>query len=281
MQYRAFGPTSAQVSVIGQGTWNMESLSSQDFSRVIHRGLELGMTHIDTAEMYGNGRVEALLGQTIRRERDNLFLVSKVLPSNASRDKTIQACEQSLKRLKTEYLDCYLLHWLGPYPLEETFAAFEELQENGKIRWWGMSNVDEHTLARAIKSTSPGHITCNQVLYHLQERAIEHAVLPFCEQQKVTLVGYSPFGSGRFPAADSKAGQVLSAIAKRYSASPRQIALAFLIRHPSMFVIPQTSQISHVEDNALAAEIVLSEEDIQQIDLAFPLGPPREGIPTL
>ncbi|MEX0829278.1 MAG: aldo/keto reductase [Nitrospirales bacterium] len=281
MKYRHFGPTDIPVSVIGQGTWNMETLSNREFSRVIHRGLELGMTHIDTAEMYGDGQVEVLLGKTMKKDRDNLFLVSKVLPSNASRKGTIQACERSLQRLKTEYLDCYLLHWLGPHPLEETFAAFEELQDARKIRSWGMSNVDEHELARAIELASNEHMTYNQVLYHLKERAIEHAVLPFCAQHDVALVAYSPFGSGRFPSANSRAGRMLAAIAKRHSASPRQIALAFLIRHPSVFAIPQTSQVSHVEDNALAARIVLTDDDITMLDRAFPLGSRREGIPTL
>lgn len=259
----------------------MESLSSRDFSRVIHRGLDLGMTHIDTAEMYGNGQVETLLGKTIQQERNQLFLVSKVLPSNASRKQTIQACERSLQRLKTEYLDCYLLHWLGSYPLEETFAAFEALQEAGKIRSWGMSNVDEHELARAMESSSTRQIVCNQVLYHLKERAVEHAVLPFCAQHDVALVAYSPFGSGQFPAANSRAGRILDTIANRHAATPRQIALAFLIRHPSVFAIPQTSQIAHVEDNARAAEIILSDDDIEHINQAFPIGPRREGIPTL
>lgn len=281
MKYRSFGPTSTKVSIIGQGTWNMESLSTQDFSRIIHRGWDAGMTHIDTAEMYGNGRVESLLGKTIQKERDQLFLVSKVLPSNASRKGTLKACEQSLQRLKTDYVDCYLLHWLGPYPLEDTFAGFDELQNSGKIRSWGMSNVDEHTLARAMQLTSTQQIVCNQVLYHLQERAVEHAVLPFCAEQKVALVAYSPFGSGQFPAADSRPGQILTAIAKQHSATPRQIALAFLIRHPAVFAIPKTSDISHVEENARAAEIVLSDQDVEQIDQAFPLGPRREGIPTL
>jgi aryl-alcohol dehydrogenase-like predicted oxidoreductase len=182
MKYRTFGHTSTKVSVLGQGTWNMESLSNRDFSRVIHRGLELGMTHIDTAEMYGDGRVEVLLGKTMKKERDNLFLVSKVLPSNVSRKGTIQACERSLQRLKTEYLYCSLLHWLGPYPLEETFVPFEELQPFGKIRSWGMRNVYKHTLATARQLTSNRQIVCNQVPYHLQERTIEHAVLPFCSQ---------------------------------------------------------------------------------------------------
>jgi diketogulonate reductase-like aldo/keto reductase len=183
--------------------------------------------------------------------------------------------------LQTDYLDCYLLHWLGSYPLEETVAAFEELQEAGKIRSWGMSNIDESGMARVLKLTPSRRMTCNQVLYHLKERAIEHAVLPFCAANAVALVAYSPFGSGRYPSADDPDGRVLSAIARRHSASPRQIALAFLIRHPSVFAIPKASQISHVEENALAAQIVLSDEDIEQIEQTFPLGRRRKGLPTL
>lgn len=253
MKHRQFGPTEFSVPVIGQGTWNMEALSTREFSTIIEHGLQLGMTHIDTAEMYGNGQVETLLGKTIPQWRDQFFLVSKVLPSNASRKNTRKACEQSLRRLKTDYLDCYLLHSLGPHPLEETFAAFEELQKDGKIRSWGLSNVDETALTRALTLTEPKRITCNQVLYHLKERAIEHAVLPFCARQNIAVVAYSPFGSGSFPSATSNAGKVLSDIALTYEASPRQIALAFLLRNPFVFVIPQTSQISHVEDNARRA----------------------------
>jgi diketogulonate reductase-like aldo/keto reductase len=231
--------------------------------------------------MYGDGRVEILLGKAIPNQRDKIFLVSKVLPTNASREQTVQACERSLRRLQTDYLDCYLLHWLGSYPLEETIAAFEELQEAGKIRSWGMSNIDESGMARVLKLTPSPRMSCNQVLYHLKERAIEHAVLPFCAANAVALVAYSPFGSGRFPSADDPDGRVLSAIARRHLASPRQIALAFLIRHPSVFAIPKAAQISHVEENALAAQIVLSDEDIEQIEQTFPLGRRRKGIPTL
>ncbi len=281
MKYRNFGPIGRSVSVIGQGTWNMESLSSQEFSTLIHQGLDAGMTHIDTAEMYGDGRVEILLGKTIPERRSEIFLVSKVLPSNASRKKTVQACERSLRRLRTDYLDCYLLHWPGSHPLEETVAAFEELQDAGKIRSWGVSNFDEEDLAQAVAVTVKQRISCNQVLYHLKERAIEHAVQPFCVKQTMAVVAYSPFGSGRFPASTSNAGKGLSAIAHQHSASPRQIALAFLIRHPSVFAIPQTSQIAHVRENALAADIVLSDDAVKQIEQVFPLDRRRKGIPTL
>lgn len=281
MKYRHFGPTDIPVSVIGQGTWNMESLQTREFSKVIHQGLDYGMTHIDTAEMYGEGRVEVLLGKAIDRRRDKIFLVSKVLPSNASRKKTIRACERSLRRLQTDYLDCYLLHWPGSHPLEETLSAFQELQENGKIRSWGVSNFDETDLARAMQISTNQRMSCNQVLYHLKERAIEHNVLPNCARNKMALVAYSPFGSGRFPSPHSHPGRVLSKIAEHHSASPRQIALAFLIRHPFVFAIPQTSQLSHVKENSLAPQIVLTDKDIKMLDQAFPLGPRQKGIPTL
>jgi diketogulonate reductase-like aldo/keto reductase len=231
--------------------------------------------------MYGDGRVEILLGKTIPERRSEIFLVSKVLPSNASRKKTIQACERSLRRLQTDYLDSYLLHWPGPHPLEETFAAFEELQDAGKIRSWGVSNFDDEDLSHAVKVAAKQRISCNQVLYHLKERAIENAVQPFCVKHTMAVVAYSPFGSGRFPASTSKAGKDLSEIANQYSASPRQIALAFLIRHPSVFAIPQTSQVCHVQENALAADIVLSDNAVKQIEQIFPLGRHRRGIPTL
>jgi diketogulonate reductase-like aldo/keto reductase len=281
VKYRRFGNIPTQVSVIGLGTWNMESLSTEDFSEVIHQGLDYGMTHIDTAEMYGEGRVEILLGKAIHQRRDNIFLVSKVLPSNAARKKTILACERSLRRLQTDYLDCYLLHWPGSHPLEETLSAFQKLQENGKIRSWGVSNFNETDLARAMAVRTNHRMTCNQVLYHLKERAIEHSVLPFCEQNEMVVVAYSPFGSGRFPSPGSHSGRMLSEIAATHSASPRQIALAFLIRHPSVFAIPQTSQLAHVEENALAAQIILTDEDVKKLDQAFPLGSRPDGIPTL
>ncbi len=162
--------------------------------------------------------------------RDRVFIVSKVLPSNASRKGTIAACERSLKALKTDYLDCYLLHWRGSYPLEETFAAFEELKAAGKIRSWGVSNFDEDDLAEALSIAGKGKIACNQVLYHLRERAIEHAVIPWCEQHNVAVVAYSPFGQMASPALTTPGGKVLAEIADARDATPRQVALAFLTR---------------------------------------------------
>ncbi|HEX5720368.1 MAG TPA: aldo/keto reductase [Thermoanaerobaculia bacterium] len=281
MKHRAFGPTGTQVSVIGQGTWNMEKDDRQSAVASLRRGLELGMNHIDTAEMYGDGKVEEIVGEAIAGRRDDVFLVSKVLPQNASRKGTIEACERGLRHLRTDRLDCYLLHWEGPYPLADTFAAFEELRNAGKIRSWGVSNFDEEWLSDALEIAGEGKVVCNQVLYHLQERAIEHAVIPFCEEHGIAVVAYSPFGSGEFPSPGSRGGRVLSEIAEAHGASPRQIALAFLVRRPFLFAIPKTSDPVHAKDNAAAADIDLSDEEVRRIDEAFPLGQRRKGVPTL
>lgn len=276
MRYRAFGPTRTQVSVIGQGTWNMERDDRRSAIASLRRGLDLGMNHIDTAEMYGNGKVEEIVGEAIAGRRDEVFLVSKVLPQNAARKGTIEACERSLRHLRTDRLDCYLLHWEGPHPLADTFAAFEELRNAGKIRSWGVSNFDEERLADALEIAGEGQVVCNQVLYHLEERAIEHAVIPYCEKLGIAVVAYSPFGSGTF-----RGGRVLSEIAEARGSTPRQIALAFLVRRPSVFAIPKTSDPGHAEENAAAAGIDLTDEEIRRIEEAFPLGRRRKGVPTL
>ena len=276
MRHRVFGPTGAQVSIIGQGTWNMERDDRRSAVASLRRGLDLGMNHIDTAEMYGNGKVEEIVGEAIAGRRDEVFLVSKVLPQNASRKGTIEACERSLRHLRTDRLDCYLLHWEGPHPLADTFAAFEELRNAGKIRSWGVSNFDEEWLADSLEIAGEGKVACDQVLYHLEERTIEHAVIPTCEEHGIAVVAYSPFGSGKF-----RGGRVLSAIAEARGATPRQIALAFLVRRPSLFAIPKTSDPGHAEENAAAAGIELSDEEVRRIDEAFPLGRRRKGVPTL
>ena len=195
------------------------------------------MTHIDTAEMYGDA--ELVIADAIAGKRDELFLVSKVLPSNASRRGTITACERSLKRLKTDRLDCYLLHWRGSYPLADTVAAFDELKRAGKIRSWGVSNFDADDLDELLEVAGEGKIACNQVLYHLQERAIEHAVIPWCEQHGVAVVAYSPFGHNDFPSPRSAGGKVLQKIADAHKATPRQVALSFLTRETPVFAIPK------------------------------------------
>lgn len=281
MERRPFGPTGARIPAIGQGTWQMEADDRRTAVVALRRGLDLGLAHVDTAEMYGAGGVEELVGEAIAGRRDDVFLVSKVLPRNASRAGTIAACEASLRRLKTDRLDCYLLHWPGSYPLADTIAAFEQLVADGKIRAWGVSNFDVAELAAALRIAGPGRIACNQVLYHLEERAIEHEVLPWCERHGVALVGYSPFGSGHFPAAASAGGRVLRAIAKARGATPRQVALAFLVRRPGLFTIPKAARLEHVIDNAGAGALALSEHELARIDAAFPRGRRRRGVPTL
>jgi diketogulonate reductase-like aldo/keto reductase len=280
MSKRRFG-RAGDVAAIGQGTWNMERDDREAAVAALRKGLDLGMTHIDTAEMYGSGAVEEVVREAISGRRDEVFLVSKVLPQHASFEGTRRACEKSLRRLGTDRLDCYLLHWPGSHPVSETIRAFEELEREGKIRTWGVSNFDVSDLDEAAESGGAHGIACNQVLYHLGERAIEHAVLPWCERHRVALVAYSPFGSGDFPSAKSPGGRVLAEIAHARGATPRQVALAFLLRNPSVFVIPKTSDVSHAAENAGAAKVALSVEDLRRIDEAFPRGKPRGSLPTL
>ncbi len=279
MRSEKFGSGQPDVSVIGQGSWYIDRGDRKRAVAALRRGIDLGMTHIDTAEMYGDA--ELVIAEAIAGRRDELFLVSKVLPSNASRRGTIAACERSLARLKTDRLDCYLLHWRGSYPLTETVAAFEQLVGAGKIRSWGVSNFDTGDLDEMLAVAGKGKIACNQVLYHLQERAIEHAVIPWCEQLGVAVVAYSPFGHDNFPSARSKAGQVLGTIAEAHGASPRQIALAFLTRKPAVFAIPKASSEEHAADNAAAGKLSLSDSEVAALDKAFPRGSKPRGLPML
>ena len=279
MQQRKFGGGGPEVSVIGQGTWYVDRGHRKTAVDALRRGLDLGMTHIDTAEMYGDA--ELVVAEAIAGRRDEVFLVSKVLPSNASRRGTVTACERSLARLKTDRLDCYLLHWRGSYPLAETVAAFEQLVAAGKIRSWGVSNFDTGDLDEMLSVAGKGRIACNQVLYHLQERAIEHAVIPWCERHGVAVVAYSPFGHDEFPSPRSKAGETLQKIAEARGASPRQIALSFLTRDPQVFAIPKASTPEHAADNAAAGKVTLNESEIAALDKAFPRGPKPRGLPML
>src|SRR5689334_5789700 len=226
MQKRPFRANGPDVPIVGQGTWYIERSKRSTAVAALRRGLDLGMTHIDTAELYGSGVAEEIVGEAIAGRRDEVFLVSKVMPSNASRAGTIAACERSLKRLKTDRLDCYLLHWRGRYALADTIAAFEELTARGLIRSWGVSNFDVDDLEEARAIAGEGKIACNQVLYHLEERGIEHGVLPWCAKHGVALVGYSPFGHNSFPRESSPGGRVLAAVGKAHGATPRQVALA-------------------------------------------------------
>jgi diketogulonate reductase-like aldo/keto reductase len=274
MRSRRFGCTGVDVPVLGIGTWKMERDDSASAVAALRRAVELGMSHIDTAEMYGNGLVEMIVREAIAGLRERVFLTSKVLPSNATHEATIHACEDSLARMKTDYLDLYLLHWRGDTPLAETFGAFEALREQGKIRAWGVSNFDTDDLTEALAVAGPNKIACNQVLYHLEDRTIEHAVIPWCEQHDVAVVAYSPFGSRRgFPKS-----QALAMLAPQFDATPRALALAFLAQRA--FVIPKSSSVTHVEQLAPAGDLELDADTITAIDAAFPLGPWR-GLPSI
>ena len=280
MEMHPFGPTQRQVPAIGQGTWYIERAQRASAVAALRRGLDLGLQHIDTAEMYGSGAAEEVVGEAIAGRREEVFLVSKVLPQNASLRGTLAACEQSLKRLRTDRLDCYLLHWRGQHPLEQTIAAFEQLQQAGKIASWGVSNFDVRDLDEVIAIAGAGKLACNQVLYHLQERAIEHAVLPWCEKHGVALVGYSPFGHNDFPGPRTAGGRVLEEIARAHRASARQIALRFLTRRPALFTIPKASTAQHTEDNAGVGDLQFNAAEIARLESAFPLGS-RRSLPML
>lgn len=281
MRYNSFGPTGRQVSVIGMGTWHLDEADRASAIATLRRGLDLGINHIDTAEMYGSGVAEQMVGEAIVGRREEVFLVSKVLPYNASRSGTRLACERSLARMRTDRLDCYLLHWRGQHPLAETIAAFEALRHEGKILSWGVSNFDSDDLEEALSIAGAGRSACNQVLYNLPERRIEHRVLPWCEQHSVALTGYTPFAQSRFPGPHTAGGRVLAEIANARNATPRQVALAFLVRRPSLFAIPKASTLQHVEDNAGAGDLVLSEAEIALIDAAFARGARAAGLPML
>jgi diketogulonate reductase-like aldo/keto reductase len=247
----------------------------------LRRGLELGLTHIDTAELYGSGEVERLVGEAIAGRREKVFLVSKVVPEHASYEGTLRACENSLRRLRTEWLDSYLLHWPGSHPIADTIRAFERLERDRKIRSWGVSNFDVGDLDEAMSIAGPGRIACNQVLYNLDERAVENAVLPWCARHGVALVAYSPFGAGRFPSPSSPRGRALSEVARARGTTPHQVALAFLLREPSVLTIPKAGRRAHVEDVAGAADLALSVEEIRRLDAAFPRPKSGGALPVL
>ncbi len=266
MLSRDFDTTGKEVSVIGQGSWQMKKSGLE----ALRAGIELGMMHIDTAEMYTGA--EEIVAAAIRGRRKEIFLVSKVLPSNASSKGTLRSCDASLKRLNTDYLDLYLLHWWsGSHPIAETMRAMEELVAAGKVRHVGVSNLDVGQLKQAQKALTRERIVCNQVLYHLRSRGIENRLLPYCESEGIAIVGYSPFGNGDFPSAASKQGKTLATIAERHGKTPRQVALNFLTRRPSLFTIPKAGNVDHVRENAGGSGWKLTPEDLKLIDEVFPL----------
>ena len=280
MQHRPFGPTGRDVSVVGQGTWYIDNADRSQAVAALRRGLDLGMSHIDTAEMYGDA--ELVVAEAVESRRQEAFLVSKVLPNHATARGVVEACERSLRRLRTDRLDVYLLHWRGGVPLAETVAGMARLVEAGKIAAWGVSNFDEDDLEELWSECdgAPAPV-CNQVLYHLQERAIEHAVIPWCEAHRLATVAYSPFGHDDFPSPASPGGRVLAEIAAAHDAAPRQVALAFLTRRPSLFAIPKAADARHVESNAAAGDLQLREAEIARLEQAFPLGRKPRSLPMI
>jgi diketogulonate reductase-like aldo/keto reductase len=282
MESRQFGSLLRRVPEIGQGTWDIEHGSATTAVEALRRGIDLGLTHIDTAEMYGSGKAERLIAKAIAGRRKDVFLVSKVLPSNGSRKGVVQACEASLARLNTDRLDCYLLHWRGSHPLSETVGAFEQLMRDGKILSWGVSNFDVEDLEEVCKISVSQPPACNQVLYHLEQRAIEHAVIPWCASRGVAVVAYSPFGSkSGFPAPKSPGGRVLQQMAEQHGATARQVALRFLLRNPSVLAISKASTLEHVVDNAKAGDLALTDAEVARIEEAFPRGPRPRSLPTI
>ncbi|HWS19944.1 MAG TPA: aldo/keto reductase [Nitrososphaera sp.] len=284
MLRRKFGWTGLDVPMIGMGTWMIEGRRSKDAERqaieALRLGLQLGMKHIDTAEMYGNGRTEELVAEAVDGRREEVFLVSKVLPSNASYEGTLKACKRSLKRLKTDFLDLYLLHWpSSEHPIEETMRAMEKLVDDGMIKFIGVSNFDVEQLREAQNALRKYRIACNQVLYHLAYRGIELNLLPYCAKNEIAIVGYSPFGHGNFPSSHNRGGKVLAEIAKTHNRSVRQVALNFLTLHSNLFTIPKAGNPDHIQENSDAVgDWKLTDEDIAAIDRAFPLPRPDKPL---
>lgn len=265
-------PSGDRIAVFGQGTWRMGEQTGQRAAEVaaLRFGLDLGIGLIDTAEMYGGGGAEEIVGEAIASRRDDAFLVSKVLPSNASGNGAIAACERSLKRLRTDRLDLYLLHWRGNFPLEHTVAAFETLVRAGKIRHWGVSNFDMDDMA-ALDAVPDGEsCAANQVLYNLTRRGIEYDLMPLCRERRMPVMAYSPIEQGRM-----LRNTALRAVAKTHGVSPAQIALAWLLRQDGVIVIPKAVTPDHVRENVAALDIVLTQDDLAALDRACP--PPKKA----
>src|SRR5882672_3431544 len=259
--------TGEKVPVLGLGTWRMGERKSERAAelKAVRLGLELGLRLIDTAEMYGEGVAEEIVGEAMGNLRDEIYLVSKVYPHNASRKGAVAACERSLKRLGTDRLDLYLLHWRGSHPLAETVEAFEALKKAGKIRSWGVSNLDAGDLDELAGVANGGNCASNQVLYHLGSRGLEWQLLPKCQKAKIMVMAYSPLGQGpllRKPA--------LGKVASKHACDPAAVALAWVLRHPGVITIPKATQPEHVRANLKAIGVKLDAEDLAALDAAFP-----------
>jgi diketogulonate reductase-like aldo/keto reductase len=271
-------PSGEAVPILGQGTWFMGDKPRQRKDEIasLQLGIDLGMSLIDTAEMYGDGAAEELVGEAITGRREGVFVVSKVLPSNATRRGTIAACERSLARLKTDWLDLYLLHWRGGTPLAETLAAFEELVHAGKIRHWGISNFDNGDMKELVRLRGGSSTATNQVLYNLTRRGIEHDLLPWCQEHGVPVMAYSPIEQGRL-----LGHHALQEVADRHAATPAQVGLAWVLRQDRVIAIPKAGTVAHVRENRGALDIALTAEDIKALDRAFPPPTGPQGLEML
>jgi diketogulonate reductase-like aldo/keto reductase len=263
-----------RVPALGQGTWNMGESAARaaDEVRALQHGIDLGMTLIDTAEMYGDGGAEKVVGKAIAGRRDAVYLVSKVLPFNASRAGTVKACEASLKRLQVERIDLYLLHWRGTHPFAATIDAMETLIDQGKIGAWGVSNLDLDDMQELLEQDNGHHVQVNQVLYNLSRRGVEFDLLPFGAEQNIALMAYSPIEQGRI-----LKDAALAAVAKRHGATPAQVALAWTLRRPGVISIPKASTVQHVQDNRACLDLILDATDLAELDRAF--APPKKRRP--
>lgn len=258
------------MPALGQGTWGWAEHPHRraDELEALRLGLDLGMTLVDTAEMYADGGAEALVGEGIAGRRDEVFLVDKVLPGNATRQGTMEACRRSLRRLRTDRIDLYLLHWRGRLPLDETVAAFEDLVRGGEIRHWGVSNFDTRDLADLAGVAGGGDIETDQVLYNLSRRGPEFGLIPYCRQRGLAVMAYSPVDQGRLLGRPA-----LMEVARRHGITPARVALAWVLRSDGMIAIPRAGTLEHVRDNAGALDVRLDADDLQLLDQAFP--PPR------
>ncbi|MCC8149295.1 MAG: aldo/keto reductase [Akkermansia sp.] len=264
MEHSVTFPDHRQVCSLGQGTWKMgkSALREAEEINALRAGIELGMSAVDTAEMYGN---EELVGKAICGLRDRVFLITKVLPGNASRTGTKAACERSLKKLQTDCVDLYLLHWGGPHPIEDTVASMIELQQEGKIKSWGVSNMDVAEMERFYAVPGGNSCAANQILYNLAHRGVEYDLLPWCRERHIPVIAYSPADEGRL-----SGNPVLVEIARKHEATPVQIALAWILRLPGMIAIPKAGSVMHVQENYRSLSINLTAGDLELLDEAFP-----------
>lgn len=267
-------PGGESVPAFGLGTWHMgeDRRRAAEEAAAVRLGIDLGLTLIDTAEMYGSGRAEEIVAEASRGIRDRLFIVSKVLPYNASQRGVIEACERSLKRLKTDCIDLYLLHWRGSVPLADTLAGFDRLQRDGKIRHHGVSNFNTEDMREWVALTGGETVASNQILYNLSRRGPEFELIPWCRERGISIMAYSPLEQGRMPGS-----RALREVAARHGATPAQVALSWLLRQDGMIVIPKATNLDHVRENRAAADLRLGPDDLAALDRAFP--PPTSRTP--